>query len=323
MRAIQRKVFSGLVFLLLLTVCGMAAAQTPRSAPPPEEATVTTADGVQLKLTYYPSAYGKGTAQAKQVTPVVLLHDYKSSRAVYAPLAERLQAPAEGEPDRPSFAAVTVDLRGHGGSNRVTLPDGSMADLDAARFGKNDLLAMATLDMESVRSFLVGKNDAGELNLNKLCLIGSGMGAAVAANWALQDWSAPPLAVGKQGQDVKGIVLISPRWSTNGLSFQAPMRFRPLKQNVAWLLMYGDKDPKVRADVSRIMKQLERFHPDANQAGVQKYSSLMVVKLPSKLQGDTLITQAGQPAEQQIITFLVENIAKKNQPWIARRSRLP
>ena len=66
---------------------------------------------------------------------------------------------------------------------------------------------MAALDMEAVRKFLVDKNDAGELNLNKLCLVGSGMGASVAANWAVQDWSAPPLAVGKQGQDVKALVL--------------------------------------------------------------------------------------------------------------------
>ena len=120
---------------------------------------------------------------------------------------------------------------------------------------------MANFDMEAVRGFLVDKNDAGELNLNKLCLVGSGMGASVAANWALQDWSAPPLAVGKQGQDVKGIVLISPRWSFNGLSMQDPMKFAPLKQNVAWLLICGAQEQKTKADLARIQKQLERFHP--------------------------------------------------------------
>ena len=108
---------------------------------------------------------------------------------------------------------------------------------------------MAALDMEAVRKFLVDKNDAGELNLNKLCLVGSGMGASVAANWAVQDWSAPPLAVGKQGQDVKALVLISPRWSFNGLSMQVPMKFAPLKMNAAWMLVCGSQDPKVKADL--------------------------------------------------------------------------
>ena len=39
-------------------------------------------------------------------------------------------------------------------------------------------------------------------------------GRAVAAH----DWATPPLAVRKQGQDVKALVLLSPRWKFNGLS---------------------------------------------------------------------------------------------------------
>src|SRR5262249_33658905 len=160
----------------------------------------------------------KGTPEAKQTTPVVLLHDYKSSRSVFAQLAEKLQSPGNKEPGRPSIAVVTVDLRAHGESLKQVFADGSPVDLDPAKLNKDSLIAMATADMDAVRSFLVDKNDAGELNLNKLCLVGSGMGASVAANWALTDWSYPPLAVGKQGQDVKAVVLISPRWSYNGLS---------------------------------------------------------------------------------------------------------
>ena len=37
--------------------------------------------------------------------------------------------------------------------------------------------------MEAVRRFLVKENDKGELNLNSLTLLGSGMGANVAAYW--------------------------------------------------------------------------------------------------------------------------------------------
>src|SRR5687768_12194969 len=62
-----------------------AMAQSSGNAPPPQVVTLTTRDGVQLKATYYPSPL-RGTPLAKQVTPVVLLHDYKSTRAIYAPL---------------------------------------------------------------------------------------------------------------------------------------------------------------------------------------------------------------------------------------------
>jgi pimeloyl-ACP methyl ester carboxylesterase len=298
-----------------------AAAQSSGEAPPPEVVSLQTGDGVQLKVTYFPSPL-RGSPLAKQVTPVVLLHDYKNTRAIFASLAQRLQTPPEGDQERPSFAAITVDLRAHGDSTRQITADGFQFELDAAKLGKQDLLAMAGMDMEAVRRFLVAKNDAGELNLNKLCLVGAGMGANVAANWAAQDWAAPGLAIGKQGQDVKALVLLSPRWSYKGLSLQGPMRFPPLAQNAAWLLIYGEEDARVKADVRRITKQLERYHPEPEQdAGPPR--RLSVVAWPSKLQGDTLLTKVGQPLEDPLIAFLVEHVAKHEYPWISRLDRLP
>jgi pimeloyl-ACP methyl ester carboxylesterase len=288
--------------------------------PPPEIVTLTTRDGVQLKATYFPSTAGKGSDQAKQVAPVVLLHDYKSTGAALTQLALKLQAPVDAE--HPSFAAFVVDLRGHGGSTKQLGPGGAQADLDAAKISKDGFVAMAALDMEAVRKFLVDKNDAGELNLNKLCLVGSGMGASVAANWAVQDWSAPPLAVGKQGQDVKALVLISPRWSFNGLSMQVPMKFAPLKMNAVWMLVCGSQDPKVKSDTARIEKQLERLHPKTDKTGAKR-SGLEVLEVPTGLQGDSLISKSGDAVTEAIVKFLSENIAANPQPWLSRRNRLP
>jgi hypothetical protein len=189
------------------------------------------------------------------------------------------------------------------------------ADLDAAKLSKEGFAAMAALDMEALRAFLVQKNDAGELNLNKLCLVGSGMGASVAANWALADWTAPPLAIGKQGQDVKAIALISPTWSYHGLSMQDPMRFNPLKQNVAWLLIAGGQDPKVKTDFDRIQKQLERGHPViGNKPGGQR-RGLAVNLLPTSLQGDSLMGQSAAAINGLIVKFFTENVASLQLPW--------
>ncbi len=182
---------------------------------------------------------------------------------------------------------------------------------------------MASYDLDAVRNFLVEKNDEGELNLNKLCLVGSGMGASIAANWALTDWSYPPLAVGKQGQDVKAIVMISPRWTYNGLLMQGPMQFRALKERVAWMIVYGDKDSKFQTDAVRIHKQLERFHPATDETGAKRTSGLTVLKLNTRLQGDSLLTQVGGSLDDQIVKFLTENVADTQQEWISRRNRLP
>jgi len=286
-----------------------------------EDVSLLTRDGVQLAATYFPSSRPKGKANPKQVTPVVLLHDYNSTRAVFTTLAQRLTATTDS--DIPGFAVLMVDLRAHGESTKQTLPDESTLDLTPSRLRRQDYLAMIEFDMEAVRSFLVGKNDQEELNLNKLCLVGSGMGASIASNWALKDWTAPPLAIGKQGQDVKALVLISPSWSFNGLTFQAPMRFGPLKQNVAWLLMCGGEDSKAQGELRRIFRQLERFHPKPSGAAAKKSSSLVVIEWPSKLQADSLVKQIGAPLEEQIVKFLTEQVSRKQHPWLNRRRQLP
>lgn len=284
---------------------------------------LTTKDGVQLQLTYLPSAIRKGTPQAKQVTPVVLLHDYKSTHAALMSLAAKLQAVGAEPSAKIAFAVVLVDLRAHGASNKLISPDGQTVELDAAKLNKEGFYAMAGLDMEAVRHFLVDKNDEGELNLNKLCIVGSGMGASVAVNWALQDWTAPPLAVGKQGQDVKGLALISPQWSFNGLSMQDAMKFAPLKQNVAWLLVCGEQDPKAKTDSNRIHKLLERFHPETAKGGGKQSGGLYVNMQPSALEGDMLLSKMGDTIEPVIVKFLSENVAAQQFPWTNRRGKLP
>src|SRR4051794_30483257 len=303
---------------LLVQFASSARAQEAGAA---ESISLTTRDGVQLKISYFPGTARKGSPQAKQTTPVVFLHDYKGSRAVFATLVQKLQATGKGEGKRPIFAALTVDLRGHGESTKVA--NNPQVELSSAKLNKEDLIAMASYDLDAVRNFLVAKNDEGELNLNKLCLVGSGMGASVAANWALADWSYPPLAVGKQGQDVKAIVMISPRWTYNGLLMQGPMQFRALKERVAWMIVYGDKDPKFQSDAVRINKQLERFHPATDDTGAKRTSGLTVLKLNTRLQSDSLLTQVGVSADDQIIKFLTENVANTQQEWISRRNRLP
>jgi hypothetical protein len=89
------------------------------------------------------------------------------------------------------------------------------------------------------------------------------------------------------------------------------------------MIVYGDKDPKFQADAVRIKKQLERFHPATDETGAKRTSGLTVLNLNTRLQGDSLLTQVGGSAEDQIVKFLTENVAGTQQEWISRRNRLP
>ena len=117
---------------------------------------------------------------------------------------------------------------------------------------------------------------------------------------------------------MKALVLVSPRWSFNGLTMQAPLRFRALKEFVAWQLIYGEEDARVKADINRIQRQLEPFHSKPDPANPNQPQDLVVIGVPSKLQGGTLISKIGAPIDSQIVRFLAENVATKEQPWTQR-----
>jgi pimeloyl-ACP methyl ester carboxylesterase len=305
----------GIPCLLMVTLLLPATARSARRPPPPEVVTLNTDDGLSLTLTYYPSLEGK------DATPVVMLHDHKDTRSLFGSLAKRLQSPGEGE-KHPSFAVVTVDLRGHGASTQRLLPGGGREEVDAAKLSKNLVADMIQFDMKAVRKFLVTKNDAGKLNLNKLCLVGTGMGANVAATWGAVDWAWPPLAVGKQGQDVKALVLISPRWKYQGTLLQNALRMNAFKRGVAWCIICGKEEPRVLADADRLYKQLERYHPELPSARDPRPRGLEELVWDSALQGGDLLSQVGKPIEDAIILFLTENVANQDYPWIERRTRL-
>ncbi len=316
----MRSRFGSLVWVVVVfaTVVPAAVAQRGRAGRT-EPVKVQTRDGVELSATYYPSPNAKDPTLGKQVTPVVLLHDEKDTQGMFSSLAAALQSAGQ-KPNEPSFAVMTVDLRGHGASTRQTAPNGQTRQLDAAKLNRNDILAMS-LDMEAVRGFLVGKNDAGELNLNKLCLVGVGFGATVAVNWAEKDWSAPPLLIGKQGQDVKALVLISPQWKYRGIMLNQALRLAALKKGAAWMLIYGEQDPDQAADARRIYRQLERYHPEPETAQAPP-RSLADVPMKTALEGSALVSQIGQPIEASIVDFLTIQVADQDLPWSKRRNRL-
>src|SRR3954447_25618997 len=131
------------VWFILLAALQLACL-APHSASAVEVVSLTTRDGVQLKISYFPGTARKGSPQAKQTTPVIFVHDYKGSRAVFASLVQKFQAnekgKGEGEGERPLFAAVTVDMRAHGESNKFA---NSQVELTAAKLTKDDFIAMA------------------------------------------------------------------------------------------------------------------------------------------------------------------------------------
>ncbi len=275
----------------------------PKKLPPSQAVTLKTRDGVQLAATFYPSAVTKDLQ--KDSVPVIMLHGYKGSRADFNDLAQTLQGAG--------CAVLVPDLRGHGESTRRVMLDGKEQKINPALFNRTDLEDMVQYDVEACESFLLDKNNAKELNIDKLCVVGAEMGSVVAVNWAQWNWHWPVLATGKQGQDVKGLILLSPMWAFKGLPIGTVVNNREFSPQWGWMMVVGEQDAKQLAETKRLYQTLEKILPPDARAG------LVLKPLPTSLQGTKLMAK-NLNATPDILKF-IDFIAKKPYGWAERKTQ--
>ena len=312
-RSIHRCLFIIALSAVCVSFATLAHAQRSGSqANESEDVTLETKDGVSLKITYFPSKEGK------EAVPVVMLHDYKENRALYSSLARELSQPPEE--DFTSYAVVTVDLRGHGGSTRIVGRNGQSFELEAERLKAADFRAMVLSDMEAVRKFLVQKNDAAELNLNKLCIVGAGLGANVATTYAAFDWSVPQLPQRKQGRDVKALILSSPKWSDYGLSMMRPLKHKLVREKISVMIVYGAQDSRATKDAKSVHRLLAKFHPEPPRDQRREKQDLFLIGLQTRLQGTKLLTDTNFNMLDRVDGFLDARLTVQPFDWIQRIS---
>ncbi len=283
-----------------------AAAKDEDEIPPPQDLVQTTRDGVELAITYYPPI-----KPGKDVVPVVMLHQFKGSRRDYVELALALQ--------QAGHAVVLPDFRGHGRSTSIV---GSTQRIDADRLSAAQLQRIVVDDMEAVNRFLWARNNEGELNVNKLCLVGAEMGASVALLYAARDWSIPPYGALQLGQFVKGVVVISPEWSFRGMSVQNAMRHPAIRSEVSMLIAVGGRRPASVREAKRIHDMVKPHRPDPPASRAAEERDFFYAELDTALQGTDMLGQ-GVKLEQFIAQFINLRLVKapkaRNFEWAERR----
>lgn len=280
------------------------AAAAPRE-PAAEEVDLETSDGVRLAAWYYAAP-----KQLKPLATVILLHDLAGSHEEVEPLALALQ--------RAGCAVVAPDLRGHGASCTRLLPSGREDSIDSKSLRKSDIEAMVASaggrirdqasmrgDIEAVRHFLKQRASDSGPSLERLCVVGVGAGATLAALWTMADAAWPPTTTGPQGGQVRAVVCISPVWAVKGVTILPALTSDPLKRDVP-LLVLGGRDDR---DAVRLFDQLKRSRPQAwfeQRAGqapamAPKLSrasdaDVLLMQLDSRLSGEKLaVHRAGHP----------------------------
>jgi pimeloyl-ACP methyl ester carboxylesterase len=283
----------------------------------PVDITLHTADNVQMIMAYYQGSKGK------QSIPVILLHGWKRNRTDFTKdLAPYLQAKG--------FAVVVPDLRAHGDSTRVKTVRGKDEVLDAASLTPAQFNLMISHDMKAVKDFLWEKNNAGELNLDKLCVVGAEMGASIALEFAwydaIEQENNPVLRPEyKIGRFVKALVLISPETSFKGIAMRHAVQNPAVRGDISVLILVGKDDGIALSEAKRVNSIFERDHPKPDPDKLAELQTLFFTPLDTKLQGTNLLTEKNLKADEMIANFLNLRLVKSepSKNWLWKERKLP
>lgn len=230
---------------------GVARAADEESEEGPEELELETSDGVALTAWFYPPP-----ADEKPLATVILVHDLGGSHETVAPLAMALEAAGCG--------VVVPDLRGHGGSTKRSEGSGSIESkslkkpdiemMAATRGGQKRDQSAVRGDIEAVRNWIWRNGAERGLPTDRLFVVGTGLGAAVAATWTAADHAWPDIATGPQGRQVRGLVLVAPEWANRGFTVQPALGSDALKRDVPLMLIVGKGDK----DGGRLFDQIKK-----------------------------------------------------------------
>lgn len=166
------------------------APEAPRAPPSqPEEVTFEGAGKVMLAGTLYP-------AEDKAAPIVVLVHRFWGDRAEWAPFATRLAAAEK------RYTVLNFDLRGHGASRTGA----RKKSFDAAGMVAKDIPELVD-DVHAALHFAVERSGG---KADRAVLVGSSLGAAIAARAASQDPMVVALALVSPGAAIQGFDVYHP-----------------------------------------------------------------------------------------------------------------
>lgn len=310
--------FAAVLFITVLfaaasmprTAHAQATKPAPKKAEKPDEkekkdepkfVTLTTKDGVELVCTYYPSP--KAEKEGKRTIPIMLVHDWGESGAVFTGLARSLQQLGN--------AVIVPDLRGHGRSTRLKNDSGEIVQ---SKMKPADVAAMVA-DLVAVKAFLMEENNAGNLNIEMLSIVGSGVGGLVAMTFTAHDWSLRDLPAFKRGKDVKALVLLSPPATFKGLSAKEIFQIKALHQYVSVQIVAGAEEKELFADAKRLHNKFEQARPKLRTGdNVEQKQSVFLEEISTSLKATQLLDN-NLGVGRKIVEFLSRRVYKFADRW--------
>jgi pimeloyl-ACP methyl ester carboxylesterase len=289
----------------VLALAGRASAQAAK----PEDVSFPTADGVELKGTYYPSSKGKNGPVA------ILLHKYGSDRTKgdWDKLAKKLQASDKG------FAVLTFDFRGHGASTSVNA-DFWQKPYNVASYIKGaspkkmaisykdfspNYFPYLVNDIAAARRYIDQRNDAQDCNAANIFIIGAQESAALGFLWMAHEWqrvASPGAQARKGGQDIAGAIWLTAQVKgphNHTMPYTSMTNRSPdLRDKTPMSFFYGDQDRNGANDANHFFTTVLKANqtvggvkPSLDFKVAVKGTSLTGIELYKSPKTDELITE--------------------------------
>lgn len=282
---------------------GQPATERPQKEPEFRTEILKVRDGVRLRSFYFPADAEDG----KKVIPVLVIHEWQGQASPYYKLYLALQ--------KAGCAVFVMDYRGHGGSAEYVDRRGTKKQFNVAQMSRRDIMNIINLDIETAKAFLKRENNAGNLNLNALVVVGIGEGAVMAARWAQRDWSFPSVGTKKQGQDVKALVYISPEKQVKGIAIEPTLK-DPFLIRLPIMIVTGNSGSSA-AEAKRIGKRIEAMKRRLGGGTVSRFEMKTV---NTTLSGPALVNDVSAviPAITKFITSQVP-VSDEVNTWVRRQ----
>ena len=286
-------------------------AQKPADKKTPGTDSVLSArDGFPLHITYYESAAGKESPVAILI-PAAEGSDDKNARTrrVWDKTALDLQ--------KSGYAVVTLDLRKHGDSMASVEGNANVNRLLPA-----DYVAMVALDLEAVKDFLMQEHANEKLNIRKIGIVAAGSSCMVAALFAIDDWAKKPYPDAAtldqrtpRGQDVRALMMLSPKATVKGLNTNAAMRGMKSIPIAVYVLASSNDKSEIR--------DADKIYGNVELKGEEYAEFRKITRAPIAQSAEQFVEGKEADTTNKLIReFFDKNLKELAEPWRSRKSRL-
>jgi predicted dienelactone hydrolase len=324
--SVRRLALSTATALLLL------APASVRAQGKPEEVQFDSADKVEIKGSFYPSANGNKSPC------VILLHEIGSDRTKggWDELAKALQ--------KEGFAVLAFDFRGHNDSTTVDpmffkvqsnfltfKPKPNQTTIDWKTMQKSKTyLPMLVNDIAAAKQYIETRNDANNCNASNVFIVGAKEGAALGALWLANESkrmrvipnpinpNLPPTPHPKGGvyaDDIAGAIWLSMPDRLGGQQTSTFLRSASVGNKIPMCFAYGSKDTLGSTTATNVLKSLKSMKAPA--------ATLALEVKGTNAAGSELLTKEG--VEKKIVNYVNNVLEKqKEKAWGTRDSaKLP